>query len=676
MAETPALNNLFSSEEWKEYFQILSKITDLNIIVYDESVTPLFITKENPICNSMKSNIHGSTECTAFCNKLILESLKLNEPLIYKCYLKIINFSVPVEYMGEKAAIVGRGGHSSYEDFAAFLKIAHDMNIQNIPITAPLSFIHKNRLKLHSQYVHKTINQLLNNTREKNKLTEKISRLTTVLDTDTFKKLSENAESTYRYIIDTLESIIGPVSTGIMVFDRQTSEYKTAYSSGPYRDTLIKFNLGSESPIIQKLSSSKVHMLSLEQEQVSDEIKKFLTTEQLEETKALYLFPFFTTGTLEGIIWVFDGRLPQENIKIIHAFCDYIAVAFENSSLRRAIDKKRDEILGSILDLGKSIAPVLKWDNLLETILEKATQLLKAEQGSLMLMNYDTAELLVEAKKGLHDITAEKIKLKKGEGIAGRVLESGEPLLVEDVENDPRINQKNKPRYKTKSFVSVPLRIEDKVAGVLNVSDKIMGGIFNENDLRLLQSFTANAAIAIERNLFYKQTEELKKLSVTDPLTGILNRRFMNNRLTEEIARFNRYKQPFSFLMLDIDGFKKYNTVFGHIGGDKILKILAATLTGALRQVDIAARYGGDEFVIILPQTPKADAINIAERLREHIETSPILQQAELLPEKLTVSIGLASYPEDAASITELMEKVDQALYLAKDGGRNRLGYI
>jgi diguanylate cyclase (GGDEF)-like protein len=294
-----------------------------------------------------------------------------------------------------------------------------------------------------------------------------------------------------------------------------------------------------------------------------------------------------------------------------------------------------------------------------------------------MLLNYDTSELLVEATRGLDNILAKTIKIKRGEGIAGKVLETGEPILVQNVEKDPRLNQKNKPRYKTKSFLSVPLKIEDRVAGVLNISDKIMGGVFNENDLRLLQPLVTNASIAIERNLLYKQSNELKKLSITDPLTGALNRRFLDQRLTEEIARFNRYKQPFSLFMLDIDRFKKYNDTYGHIATDKVLQILAATVTNTLRSIDIAARFGGDEFMVLLPQTQKVDAIRIAERLRVQIEVSTILQDAELPPNKLTISIGLITCPDDAAAnIPAILEKVDQALYIAKKSGGNRLVHL
>jgi len=296
-----------------------------------------------------------------------------------------------------------------------------------------------------------------------------------------------------------------------------------------------------------------------------------------------------------------------------------------------------------------------------------------AEQGSLMLLDHDTSELVVEAKKSTDEIVHERMRLKKEESIAGMVLDRGEPLLVNDIEKDPRLRRENRSHYKTKSFISMLIKIDDRVTGVLNVSDKIKGDVFTEEDLRLLQSFVNNAAIAIERSLLYKQTEELQQLSITDPLTGIYNRRYLSTRLSEEITRYNRYKHPFSFIMLDMDKFKEYNDTFGHISGDKLLRALATIMEKSLRNVDIAARFGGDEFVAIFPQTSKADAIHITNRLKEKIDKA--LQQ-ELFEMPLTVSLGLTTYPDDATSVGELFEKTDQALYLAKRGGGNKVVYL
>jgi len=173
--------------------------------------------------------------------------------------------------------------------------------------------------------------------------------------------------------------------------------------------------------------------------------------------------------------------------------------------------------------------------------------------------------------------------------------------------------------------------------------------------------------------MFYKQTEELRKLAITDPLTGLLNRRYLIDRLEEELLRSQRYGQrygrPLSLMMVDIDGFKGYNDTFGHPIGDRALKAIAESIMGAVRSVDIAFRYGGDEFVIILPETGKTLSVSTAERLRSAVA------KVELLPGglTLTISIGIASYPEDGRTSELLLKNVDKALYLAKNRGGNRI---
>lgn len=670
-AENVPLKKLLSSVEWKNCLDSLSKITGFELSIYDENSTLILNTGENKVCKLIHSSAPGSIECPDSCKKMMFSSLTLNEPVIYNCDLKIMNFSVPVNFLNEKAIIVGRNGFASYEDFLAFLGITKERNIKKIPFATPLNFTDESHVKNIAFHVYNTTNYLLNNLRGKYSLSKKMGRLTALVDTTILNRLSTNMDSVYRYFIDTTEFILGPTPTAVVALDHLTSTYKTADSTGKYRDILKNIQLDSKSPVINQIAAA-----GSSESPVKIDVEKLIPEGLPGEIEQSYIFPIFISGVLEKLIIVFNGNLPDEDIKIINAIRDFIEVTIENHSLRLKIEKKMDETVSSISDLSRSIAPVLNWEPLLQTILEKSIQLLKAEQGSLMLLNNETLELLVEAKKSIDDILINDMQNRPGEGIARKVLESGTPLLVEDVENDPRTFHNNRSRYKTKSFVSIPIIIEDRVSGVLNISDKITGENFNESDLKLIQSFTANAAIAIERSLLYKKTEELQKLSVTDPLTGILNRRYLNDRLSEEITRFNRYKHTFSLMMIDIDAFKDYNDTYGHLTGDSVLKILATTLDGSLRPTDILARFGGDEFVVILPQTPKVDAIGIAKRLRETVEKACIPNHGDLPVNNLTISVGLTSYPDDASSATELIEKTDQALYLAKKGGRNRLVYL
>ncbi len=670
MVESKTLKNLFSSEEWKGFFHNLSKITGFCFSIYDDKVMPPLSINENPACKLIRSFFNSSKNCPDSCEKIIFKALDLNEPKTYKCYSKIISFSVPINYLNEKAVIIGRNSFTSEKDFREFSRTAKDRGIQEIPDVSSLSYTDENDAKNTSHYVHQTINYLLNNLLEKNKTIEKFRRLTVLMDTNILEGLSKNKKFLYRYIADTIDFIVAPHSIAILTLDPDKSTYKTVSTAGKYKDSLMKLQFDQGNALIRKILTARAPVFP-----VDPGTEKCIPAEVIGKTELLYLFPIFISNAMNGLIGVFDRKLPGEDIKIISALRDQIEVTLENQALHFAADKKMEKLLNSISDLSISIAPVLNSEQLVQIILEKLIQLLKAEQGSLMLLNQETDELLVEAKINMDKLEREGIRVRRGEGIAGKVLENGEPLLVEDLEKDPRIKQKNKSRYKTKSFVSIPIRIDGRMSGIFNMSDKISGEAFDKNDLKLIQAFIANAAIAIEKSLMYKKNKELKQLSLTDPLTGVLNRRYLDNRLYEEIARYGRYKNPFSLLMVDIDGFKEYNDTFGHIAGDNTLKTITTTIIGSLRDIDILTRFGGDEFVVILPQTPKANAINIANRTKDSVEQDSISPKQQL-PSNITISIGLTSYPDDASSATELLAKADEALYIAKKKGGNKLVYF
>jgi diguanylate cyclase (GGDEF)-like protein len=160
---------------------------------------------------------------------------------------------------------------------------------------------------------------------------------------------------------------------------------------------------------------------------------------------------------------------------------------------------------------------------------------------------------------------------------------------------------------------------------------------------------------------------EFEQLSVTDPLTGLLNRRYLEERLDEEIKRSNRHGYPMSFLMIDVDDFKSYNDEFLHPEGDKALQIVGQCLRETLRGADIASRYGGEEFSILLPQTTLDEAEIIAERLRTNVETTRFPNR------QVTVSIGIACVSLSITSVKELIESADKALFAAKHKGKNNV---
>jgi len=651
-----------------DYFNALAGTINFEMQIYSEEGALLCATTETPLCNFIRTSRVEDIQCPDFCARSTLKYLKVNEPQTQKCRAGLTFFSFVLERFGERACVIGKGGFASYEDLLEFLRIVKTYNLPQLPVQTPLNFTGTDNAEAVAQYACLAINRFLISYEEKNRIEEKFFRMTSLFDSNTFRTLSRNTELLYRYLLDTMEFIFGPVSAALMVFNHKTRVYESVYSAGRYRDDFLDFYLDGEHPLFNEMRQTQAFISSFN-------LKIPVSESLLLRMESFYFFPVFSGGQIETVIGIFDRELTREDVKIMNAYTDHLHLNFENRNLRENAGslKKADERFDFFMDFSSSLTSALSEESLFHTLVEKSMQLLNAEQGSLMLLDSETSELVVEAKKSRDDTVQEKMRLRKEDSIAGIVIDSGEPLLVNDIEKDPRTRRENRQRYRTKSFMSILLKIDSRVTGVLNMSDKAKGALFTEEDLRILQSFVNSAAVAVERNLLYKQTEELRQLSITDPLTGIYNRRHLNHRLSEEITRYNRYKHPFSFIMLDLDRFKDYNDTYGHISGDKLIKALATVMEKSLRNVDIAARFGGDEFVAIFPQTTKDDAIHITNRLKEKIDRSFQQEQFEM---PLTVSMGLTTFPDDATSVGELLEKTDQALYLAKKGGGNKVVYL
>ena len=207
---------------------------------------------------------------------------------------------------------------------------------------------------------------------------------------------------------------------------------------------------------------------------------------------------------------------------------------------------------------------------------------------------------------------------------------------------------------------------------MLNITDKITGEIFSEDDMLLLRSFASYATIALELSNYYTLAGHLRELSITDSLTGLFNRRYFEERFYEELHRSERHNLTFSLTMLDIDDFKLFNDTEGHLAGDEILKSISCIAKDNLRIIDVIARFGGEEFAIIMPQTEKPEALQVAERIRNSIKEQIPKLWNDFPMDAVTVSIGIATYPSDGKDRKDIIRSADKALYRAKMEGKDR----
>lgn len=320
-------------------------------------------------------------------------------------------------------------------------------------------------------------------------------------------------------------------------------------------------------------------------------------------------------------------------------------------------------------ELGKALTSSLQLDQVLRTIMEKIDEFLRPENWSLLLLDEAKQELYFELAVGKASQALKDVRVKVGQGIAGWVAQHGEVVIVPDTAKDTRFFGKvdEKTKMETRSIVAVPVKFRESCLGVIELINCIGPDGFDPRDLKLLEALSDFAAIALENARHVKRIHEL---TIKDDCTSLYNARHMGFILDTEIYRSQRYNYEFSIVFIDLDHFKQVNDTHGHLVGSRLLAEMGDALKTNCRLIDFAFRYGGDEFVILLPQTSKDNAINVAKRLHRLIRETIWLTQ-EGLNIRVTPSVGVAAYPVDSKTKEGLLHLADEAMYLVKNTHRD-----
>jgi len=301
-----------------------------------------------------------------------------------------------------------------------------------------------------------------------------------------------------------------------------------------------------------------------------------------------------------------------------------------------------------------------------ELILKYAAQAVDARLAALAVARPD-ANAEIVATYGYPRALVEHLRIEPGVGVIGRVMQSRQPMLVDG----PDPLRPRRLRYRTNSFVAIPVLAGADVLGAICVTDRIDDQPFTGEDVTTLRTFAAGAALALERERALDAADAHAHAAAIDPVSGVFNRRYLQVRLGEELQRSRRHEIPLALLLIDIDDFKIVNDSYGHLAGDLVLRDVAEILRRSVRVFDVCARFGGEEFVIIMPGSSSDSAMRIAERIRERIEAYRTNDRL-LASMRITVSIGLA-VSELGTTVSELLATADGALYAAKHAGKNRI---
>jgi len=364
-----------------------------------------------------------------------------------------------------------------------------------------------------------------------------------------------------------------------------------------------------------------------------------------------------------------ERSFSQEEVNLLNLFALQAAIAIRNTRIleNERRQRRRAEALAKV---NAALTSSLELKPLLQRVLEAATEAIPAaDRGSVLLLDAERGELVIEALYGYTDPRIYEMRFPREAGYAAKALREERPILIPDARADDEVRYDGEIAEvrAVRSAIAAPMFLHDHPVGVITLDCTRETRAFTAEDLALLKAFADQAALAIHNARLY---EREKHLAITDDLTGIYNRRYALQLAEREIERARRYRRSLAMILADIDHFKRVNDTYGHLVGDEVLHELAQRCQRQLRDFDILGRYGGEEFLIVLPEANAEAALGVAERLRRAIAETPFNGGDRSI--QVTLSLGVVAFTQDHPDLNEWLKQVDAALYQAKERGRNQ----
>lgn len=646
----------------------------------DENSRELAVANNNSMCSALYYSSEFGPKCAEFCGKAFEAAHEAGKTVGYKCHAGLECRAVPMENEESKrVVIVGRAfvksenyriatGRVIEGDWQGFDAGEFFENVLIEGSTAEFEEVSKRITKAREDDLMDIFVSARVEPVEEPKRQEKLSEMIERFNDEkpaAFQKGNTGELILTRALLGSLRgmqytqarrSVLEHLAknfgiTSVTWFERHNGHLRSVLAWGTMKQKPVRLKIAADEPRL--LEAAKTGR-GIELKQRSADTGVLVHT--------VDLFPVAVDGEIRCAVAIGDQLVDLQKKEQLVSFFQAIAPEFETLWLREEV-RRRTGLTRAIRRFNDSLKGVDR-DDFWLGLTQLSAEMLQAERASLLVANEKSGELFAKAAIGTSaDLTDKNV----GRRVASKIFEKGAPLLVPHLENVGLTPAAADRRYKTDSFLSYPLTIGGRKIAILNFTDKADGRSFEEADLELINSIAPQMALAIDRAILKDKAGEYAQLSVTDSMTGLLNRRYLEERLAEEIIRSNRHGYPMSFMMIDVDHFKSYNDTFGHPEGDKALKMVGHVLKDTLRGADVAARYGGEEFSILLPQTTSEEAYAIAERIRKRIENTDFVNR------KVTVSMGIASCSLELNSPEDVITAADKALYEAKRRGRNNV---
>jgi diguanylate cyclase (GGDEF)-like protein len=638
------------------------------LLVAGHQPPQLSIVNNNSICHTFQSSPAHAHLCDPYCGEAFKRAQEAGTVTHYRCHAGLHCFTMPVDLgAAQPLAVIGGRAFQTGADYRTLVDRFRvgDLRLLNAP-----EVFHNIILATHADLdeLAARVASLATEIRSQGATQGETDQLALLPDDDPNDGKAERAAATlfppHAKLRDAARIAAQAVGDSqrlksVAVLLRTEHGFTPLHAAGKFTPAALDLDLNQAAGKTQKQTGG---------EQLSSLLDGQLLVVGGTQVE---MFPLVVNDEVKGAVLVGDVPLAAEKRTAIASFCRKIAMPLEVLRLREELEQR----MRAAYHLQAFIEQISKAEpgDPYQTILRHCVELLRSERGSLMLFDETANELQVKAAVGPRAQFAQEARVRMTDSVAGSVWRAGRPLVVRDLTTTGHHPAPAERKYKSNSFICYPIQLGGRKVGVLNMTDKTGDGVYDELDLSLLDLLVPQMALALDRAEWHQKATQFQLLSITDALTGLVNRRYLEERLSEELERSKRHRFAMSFLMIDIDNFKDYNDRHGHPAGDLALEMTAQCLKSALRSADVPARYGGEEFSVLLPQTSITEAHVIAERIRRRVERTQYPHGKAQPLGAVTISIGISSFAPRLDTPALIIAAADHALYVAKSHGKNRV---
>lgn len=656
-------------KDWGPVQESLGRIAGLSLLTFDTSGREVAATGVPALCRLIGSDAEGERRCAAWCGRHRELAAAENRTIFYRCHAGLQCFAVPVRVAGRAAGSL-LGGRcleraADVDDIEALTRALELPADAVRRAVGGLALCNPRLLVRAAELASRAAAALFTADRDLAAERTRTALLTSLLSIGADFARERAPHEVHAMILDAASILFDMRRACLLVHDERTGRFRLRTAFGAPAGLLPAAGLSADNPLLQRALRERAPAATEDRARISSQGFP-------PGTGSLVVFPLFAGENALGVLCVVDTPLSEPETALLTAFCHMAALALSNALLRERLSLCTREFERSNR-IRERLTPLLSWEEVIEAVFEEAFLIAGAREASLMLFDRAHRTLRVKQAHGTHTAVLHAVSIAAGDGIAGRVAADGRPLLIEDFANDAQLQRPQRSRYRTASCIVVPLLVRGRVIGVINLADKDTDAAFGAEDLSAVLMVTAHAAWALQSSALHGRMVTLREQAVTDSLTGLFNRRYLETRLREESGRARRHGAAFALLMIDIDNFKPYNDREGHPAGDALLTAIARVIKTAARDTDLVSRYGGDEFAVVSPETSVPEARQLAERIRAAVAANAFDLPGLPRAGGLTLSIGVAGFPADGDDPDALVRAADSALYRAKAAGKNRV---